>query len=215
MCVLMICLLLACSLATGRLVGNHDLMHQRLVIGRGEHRVGDLKFRHRSRYLHQLHFHEPFLYFVFVVLAVFRALTLGRITTSWPLGPGMAPLTMSRLRSASTCMTSRFRQVAVACPRLPAMGLPGNTRPGVWRWPIEPGARCESELPWLARPPRKWWRLITPAKPLPIEVPCTSTCWPTLNISALISAPGLRSAPSPASRRNSHSPRPGATPFFA
>jgi len=30
-----------------------------------------------------------------------------------------------------------------------------HTRPGVWRWPIEPGARCDSELPCVAIPPAK------------------------------------------------------------
>ena len=33
-------------------------------------------------------------------------------------------------------------------PMWPDIFLPGNTRPGVWRWPIEPGERCDSELPW-------------------------------------------------------------------
>ena len=28
----------------------------------------------------------------------------------------------------------------------PAIFLPLNTRPGVWHWPIEPGARWEIEL---------------------------------------------------------------------
>ena len=35
------------------------------------------------------------------------------------------------------------------------MRLPGNTRPGLWFWPVEPGVRCEIELPWLARPDAK------------------------------------------------------------
>ena len=40
------------------------------------------------------------------------------------------------------------------------MRLPGNTRPGLWFWPVEPGLLCETELPWLARLDEKWWRLI-------------------------------------------------------
>ena len=60
----------------------------------------------------------------------------------------------------------------------PDMRLPGNTRPGVWRWPIEPGARCTTEAPCEAMPPAKLWRFIVPAKPLPIVVPVTSTIWP-------------------------------------
>ena len=46
----------------------------------------------------------------------------------------------------------------------PDMRLPGNTRPGVWRWPIEPGrAVRRRESPWLAMPPAKLWRFMTPA----------------------------------------------------
>ena len=79
----------------------------------------------------------------------------------------------------------------------PDMRLPGKTRPGVWRWPIEPGARCETELPCDAMPPAKLWRFMVPAKPLPIVVPVTSTTWPALKTSTLISDPGASSAPSP------------------
>ena len=43
------------------------------------------------------------------------------------------------------------------------MRLPGNTRPGVWRWPMAPGARCDSELPCDMYWCEKWWRLMTPA----------------------------------------------------
>ncbi len=50
-----------------------------------------------------------------------------------------------------------------AAPRWPDMRLPGKTRPGSWRWPMEPGARCDTELPWLASWELKWWRLMVPA----------------------------------------------------
>ena len=73
------------------------------------------------------------------------------------------------------------------------MRLPGKTRPGSCAMPIEPGLLCESELPCEARFDEKWWRLITPAKPLPIVVPCTSTFWPTLKMSTLSSPPTLSS----------------------
>ncbi len=63
-------------------------------------------------------------------------------------------------------------------PMWPDIRLPGNTRPGVWRWPIEPGARCTTEAPCEAMPPAKLWRFIVPAKPLPMVVPVTSTTWP-------------------------------------
>ena len=71
----------------------------------------------------------------------------------------------------------------------PDMRLPLNTRPGVWRWPMEPGARCDTELPWVFMPPAKLWRFMVPAKPLPTVVPVTSTIWPALNMSTFSSPP--------------------------
>ncbi len=59
----------------------------------------------------------------------------------------------------------------VTLPSWPAMRLPGNTRPGSCAWPVEPGALCDRELPWLARLDEKWWRLMAPEKPLPFDVP--------------------------------------------
>ena len=73
------------------------------------------------------------------------ALTEGRTITWPPSEPGTAPLISSRLRSASTPMTFRFSVVRRTTPMWPDMRLPGNTRPGVWRWPIEPGTRCDTE----------------------------------------------------------------------
>ena len=57
----------------------------------------------------------------------------------------------------------------------PDMRLPWNTRPGVWRWPMEPGVRCDTETPCEAWWPAKLWRFMVPAKPLPMVVPVTST----------------------------------------
>ena len=37
----------------------------------------------------------------------------------------------------------------------------------------------EIDTPWLARSPAKFQRFMPPAKPLPVEVPVTSTYWPT------------------------------------
>jgi hypothetical protein len=36
-----------------------------------------------------------------------------------------------------------------------------------------------TETPWVARKPPKFQRFMPPAKPLPTEVPVTSTNWPT------------------------------------
>ena len=92
-------------------------------------------------------------------------------------------------------------------PRWPGILLPGNTRPGSCAMPIEPGVLCETELPWVARFDEKWWRLMTPAKPLPMVVPATSTFWPTWNMSTLSSAPAFSSLACSAVTRNSRSTR--------
>src|SRR5205814_6095273 len=87
-----------------------------------------------------------------VILRVARraALSDGR-TITWPPGaPGTAPRMRSRFLSRSTCTTRRFSVVRRWTPMWPDMRRPLNTRPGVWRWPMEPGARCERELPWEA-----------------------------------------------------------------
>ena len=64
-----------------------------------------------------------------------------------PGAPGIAPLMSRRLFSVSTLITSKFWTVFLTLPIWPAIFLPFQTLPGVWHWPIEPGARWESELP--------------------------------------------------------------------
>ncbi len=69
------------------------------------------------------------------------------------------------------------------------MRMPLKTRLGVEEAPIEPGLRwlrcepCEDETP------LKLWRFITPAKPLPLLVPMTSTFLPASKMSTAISWP--------------------------
>src|ERR1700679_452376 len=75
------------------------------------------------------------------------ALTEGRTTTRPPSDPGTAPLINNRLRATSTSTMRKFSMVRFLTPIWPDMRLPLNTRPGVWRWPMEPGARCDTELP--------------------------------------------------------------------
>ena len=55
--------------------------------------------------------------------------------------------------------------------------MPLRTREGKAEAPIEPGARWNIE-PWVAAPPRKWWRFTTPWKPLPLLMPMTLTVSP-------------------------------------
>ena len=82
---------------------------------------------------------------IFTRFARRAALTDGRTITSLPAEPGIAPLISSRLRFTSTSTMRSFSVVRRITPMWPDMRLPGNTRPGVWRWPIEPGARCVTE----------------------------------------------------------------------
>src|SRR5512139_2316387 len=65
------------------------------------------------------------------------------------------------------------------------------TRDGQADAPIDPGARWNMD-PWVARPPRKLHRFTTPANPLPLVCPITSTTSPSLKMSTLISAPTSR-----------------------
>ena len=65
--------------------------------------------------------------------------------------------------------------VTVALPIRPAIRMPLNTRPGVEQPPMEPGDRCLRCTPWPAPRPSKPWRFMTPAVPLPLLVPVTST----------------------------------------
>ena len=61
--------------------------------------------------------------------------------------------------------------------------MPLTTREGNDEAPIEPGARWNIE-PWVAAPPAKLWRFMTPWKPLPRLMPMTSTRSPSLNTPA-------------------------------
>src|SRR5690606_37987900 len=84
------------------------------------------------------------------------ALLEGRTTTSPAGAPGTAPLIAIMQCYASTMNTCRRCVVCVSAPMWPDFFLPGNTQPGVWRWPIDQGERCDSELPWVASPMLKF-----------------------------------------------------------
>src|SRR5690606_9258864 len=176
------------------------LVHQRLVEFGAKRAVGDLDAAAVALHL-DLHAQAP----------LFRALMAGRTSTRPPLCPGTAPLIRMRFRSASTRTTSRFCTVRRTLPMWPDIFLPLNTRPGDWFCPIEPGARCDTELPWVASCMEKLCRLTVPAKPLPIVVPMTSTFCPTSKRSTLISPPISNSPCSPSSRRNSVIRSPAST----
>ncbi len=67
--------------------------------------------------------------------------------------------------------------------------------------------------PWVARPPAKWCRLMTPAKPLPLLMPVTFTLVFASKALARTLSPGLEV--SAASTLISRSTRTGATPCFS
>jgi hypothetical protein len=100
--------------------------------------------------------------------------------------------------------------VTLLLPIWPAIFTPFHVRAASTE-PTEPGWRMLCE-PWVTGPRPKRWRLTTPAKPLPLEVPLTATLSPSANTSAFSSAP--TSTPSPGSPRNSTIRREGLTPAF-
>src|SRR5690606_6024524 len=170
-----------CALTRCRHLGHHDLVHQRDVRLHVEDLArqfdgalslarGGLQLDCRGH----------------LVTPPFAAL---RTNTRPPLGPGTAPLIRSRPSSARTEWMVKPWVVTRLLPARPAIRLPLNTRPGVAAPPMEPGARCVAWLPWLAPWPAKPCRFMTPAKPLPLLVPVTSTTAPSENTSAVISWP--------------------------
>src|SRR3954466_9849262 len=119
----------------------------------------------------------------------------------------------SRPRSASTAWTVRFWVVCRTAPMRPAIRTPLKTRLGVAQAPIEPGERCLRCVPCAAPRPLKPCRFMTPAVPLPLVRPTTSTFCPASKTSAVTSWPGVYSPASDV--RISATKRRGVTPAFA
>src|SRR5262249_57886442 len=111
-----------------------------------------------------------------------------RTSTNPFFGPGTAPLTNRRLRSASTSWTTGPTCVTRLPPRRPAMRTPLKTRDGVADAPIEPGLRMLCE-PCDFGPRWNLCRLIVPAKPFPCETPLTLTFSPRANASTVTFSP--------------------------
>src|SRR4029077_8722064 len=122
------------------------------------------------------------------------------ISTRPPTDPGTAPAISSRLRSVSTSATLRPRWVTRWSPMWPAILMPLRTRAGVADAPIDPGARTLCE-PCDTGPRWKLWRLIVPAKPLPLERPLTLTFSPASNCSTVTVSPTARPSASRISTR--------------
>src|SRR5262249_50256028 len=133
-----------------------------------------------------------------------------RTSTNPFFGPGTAPLTNRRLRSASTSWTTRPTWVTRSPPSRPAMRTPLKTRDGVADAPIEPGLRMLCE-PCDFGPRWNLCRLIVPAKPFPCETPLTFTFSPGANASTVTFSPTTSSL----SPRNSTSRRYAPSTSFA
>src|SRR5439155_6852722 len=168
-----------------RFLRHHDLVHERDVHLDGEDLTGQLDIRTglagRSCNTDRGHLASP-------PVSCLAAL---RIRTRPPLGPGTAPLISSSPRSASTACTVSRGTVVLALPIRPAIFMPWNTRPGVAHPPMDPGDRCLRWVPWEAPRPLKPYRFITPAVPLPLLRPVTSTRSPAPNVSAVSSWPSV------------------------
>src|SRR5258708_1966781 len=146
-------LLRARALAAVRLVGDDDLVHQRLVVRASEEGLGSVdRLLRLALLVDDLEFHYLAPFAALVALAF----TLGRTITAPFLAPGTEPFTMMSERSASTRATSSSCTVRLTSPRWPDMRLPGKTRPGSCAMPMEPELLCESELPCEARFDEKW-----------------------------------------------------------
>jgi hypothetical protein len=81
------------------------------------------------------------------------------------------------MKNYHTFKTYRFWTVTRSLPMCPGIFLFLNTLPGSWQLPVEPIVRWLREFPWVASPPLKFHRFITPWKPFPLLVPHTSTSW--------------------------------------
>ena len=84
------------ALALSRQIGTDDQMHRGFVDGGGENRVAQLHLADGRS------FHIIKSSLSHFVLLLYQAFTVSRISSRPSLGPGTAPLTSSRFRSAST-----------------------------------------------------------------------------------------------------------------
>src|SRR5258708_14362185 len=185
-----------------RQVMPHRFVQQRFIDVRAEHRVGQL---------HAADLLIAQIDNVYLRHGYFLAL----LTITYPpFGPGTAPLISSTFSSGSTSTISRLRTVTRVVPICPDIFIPGKTRDGKLDAPIEPGARWNME-PCPPGPPLKWWPRTTPAKPLPLLMPITSTLSFGLNSSTSTRSPVFISPLEPLSRRNSRwNLTPSAPDFF-
>src|SRR5262249_62227309 len=101
-----------------------------------------------------------------------------------PLNPGTAPRTSSRLFSASTDTTRRFRVVTRSWPYRPGSFLPFFGRPLprlLASEAVEPTPRRTFLAPRAPGQPPNPPRITTPDVPPPLGVPITSPALPPLN----------------------------------
>ena len=117
--------------------------------------------------------------------------TLGQELTAETFGAGDLVDVTGRSKGKGTACTVSRGTVVRTLPIRPAIFTPLNTRPGVAHPPIDPGERCLRWVPWEEPRPLKPCRFITPAVPLPLLRPVTSTRSPAPNVSAVTSWPSV------------------------
>src|SRR5881409_2708774 len=118
-------------------------------------------------------------------------------TVSRPfIGPGTAPRTNNRFRSASTLTTFKPSSVKRRAPMWPGIRFPLMIRDGCVPGAMEPGLRWRV-LPWVSGPPPKWWRCTTPWKPRPLVTPVIFTTSPAVKIATVTRSPGFGGEASP------------------
>jgi hypothetical protein len=105
------------------------------------------------------------------------------------LGARNAPLTRIRPRSTSVETISRFCVVTRVIAHVAGHLLALEDLARILTLTGRAVRRCEIDTPWVRARPPKLCRFIAPAKPLPIDVPDTSTNWPEQSGSAVNSAP--------------------------
>ena len=101
----------------------------------------------------------------------------------------------NRFLPGSILTNSELRTVTLLPPTLPDIFVPLKNLDGLEEAPMEPGARCRSDCPWVLGPPRKPYLFTTPITPYPLDIPTTSTASPGEKMLAFISVPTFISSP--------------------
>ena len=172
----------ACPARVG-LIGDHDLVHQRLVVFAAEHRVGRVEGAESPPLsLISLQFHGALT--LSAALEPACRPRCRRLRDDFLAGPRLGADDTSRPRAGNRALHQQQLALGVDAHDLEvlhgALDVAEVARHALARETRGPDpapgrssrARCaRRELPWVARLDEKWWRLMTPAKPLPCVMP--------------------------------------------